>query len=242
MDTLQPLIHSISNIVPAVVQKRLFGNAMADRLTNLRNLGFKPENILDIGAYVGRWTEVTRRIFPEAKFLMIEAQESKRELLNAVVDGARGQARVDIALVGATPGQATFYEMETGSSMYPEMTAVPRTLLTKQRTTIDEVIARNGIERVDFAKLDVQGAELDVLAGGPQLLKTCELFLMEASVVPYNVGAPLIADVIAFMAEKGFRLFDLCEIKRARSTNFVLQVDLLFARADRDISRGWLPS
>ncbi|PIT04894.1 hypothetical protein TSA1_32225 [Bradyrhizobium nitroreducens] len=215
---------------------------MADRLTNLRNLGFRPNNILDVGAYVGRWTEVTRRIFPEAKFLMVEAQESKRELLNAIVAGARGQAQVDIALVGSTPGEATFYEMETGSSMYPEMTAVPRTKVTKQRTTIDEVVARNGIEQIDFAKLDVQGAELDVLAGGTKLLKTCELFLLEASVAPYNEGAPLIADVVAFMSQKGFRLFDLCEIKRARSTNFVLQVDLLFARSDRDMSRGWSPA
>jgi hypothetical protein len=46
-------------------------------LENLKRNGFVPKVIIDIGAYVGAWTEMAKGVFPNSYFLMIEAQPSK---------------------------------------------------------------------------------------------------------------------------------------------------------------------
>lgn len=235
-DRLQPMIHAMSARVPFAFQRRLFGNAQLDRLNNLARWGFDPEFVLDIGAYVGRWTQSASGVFPRAKFLMVEAQAAKRPALEAVAACLKGNARVEICLLGRDEAERTFFEMETGSSMYEELSQVGRTATVKRTKPIDTVVAQAGFPRVDLAKLDVQGAELDVLAGGPELLRTTPVFLMEAAVRPYNAGAPLIGDVIAFMAERGYRMFDLCEVKRIKPSDLPLQLDLLFARPDGPLS------
>lgn len=43
----------------------------------LKNIGFNPDVVIDIGAYLGDWTFQVNQIFPNATFLMIEPQKSK---------------------------------------------------------------------------------------------------------------------------------------------------------------------
>ena len=42
-------------------------------LLRLRKLGFNPTNILDIGAHHGYWSLSSRRVFPNANYMLIEA-------------------------------------------------------------------------------------------------------------------------------------------------------------------------
>jgi len=72
--------------------------------------------------------------------------------------------------------------------------------------TLDAVLARHAALGTSFLKLDVQGAELDVLAGAQRTLKHTDVILLEASLVEFNRGAPLIADVIARLRELDFLL------------------------------------
>src|SRR5438477_8868503 len=53
-------------------------------LRQMKRRGFNPAVVLDIGAYVGDWTRSFKRIFPDAKVLMIEAQASKANALSRV--------------------------------------------------------------------------------------------------------------------------------------------------------------
>jgi FkbM family methyltransferase len=236
IDRFQPLLRA-SSLAPRGLQRRLFGNAMPDRVLNLKRLGFAPRRILDVGAYIGDWSDMARRVFPDAEVLMVEAQEGKRAVLDAMA-ARLGRARADIALVGAGDREVTFHELETGSSIYRELTDAPTVEVAKRTVSIDAVIARNGFDGVDFAKLDVQGAELEVLESGPGLLATAEVLLIEASVQAYNEGAPLIGEVMAYMEARGFRVFDMCEMRRSPTNDCVRQLDLLFARRDGQLA--WL--
>ena len=42
-------------------------------ISNLRKNGLDPRQILDIGAYKGEWTHDVLKIFPQAEYLMMEA-------------------------------------------------------------------------------------------------------------------------------------------------------------------------
>jgi hypothetical protein len=53
-------------------------------------------------------------------------------------------------------------------------------------------------------KMDVQGAELDVLKGAVETLKSVNHIILELQVVEYNKGAPLKDAVIEYMDSIGF--------------------------------------
>src|SRR5215468_4422314 len=47
--------------------------SMWGSLANLKASGFNPQTVIDVGAWIGDWTEHVHAIFPDASFLMVEA-------------------------------------------------------------------------------------------------------------------------------------------------------------------------
>lgn len=197
-------------------------------LRYLKAWGFSPVTMIDVGAFRGDWTRMARVVFPVAKVAMIEAQENARPCLEDV-SAQLSDVLYRIALLGAVDGKRVdFIEMLTGSSVFEEKSNVPRRKLDKTTTRLDTLISTDfKWERVDLLKLDVQGYELEVLKGATRCLRTCEVVLLEASLIPTNRGCPLIAEVIAFMDSSGFYLTDFCSQIR-RKDCALWQTDLLF--------------
>ena len=80
----------------------------------------------------------------------------------------------------------------------------------------------------NFIKLDVQGAELEILTGSDGLLEKCHAIYMECPVLEYNAGAPSFDDYIQFMLERGYVPTQVLE---QHLINGVLtQFDILFIR------------
>lgn len=78
--------------------------------------------------------------------------------------------------------------------------------ITVQTDTIARVLEAEGLDRIDFVHLDVQGAELKVLAGaGPHLERIGAIWL-EVEAIPLYADQPLKDDVERFMSAHGFRL------------------------------------
>ena len=198
-------------------------------LKYLKQWGFEPTSVIDVGAYHGEWTRMFKSIFPSSKVLMIEGQNDKSQILQEVCSFFKSDVVFEIALLGAKDGEKVrFVEMETGSSVFEEFSSYKRNYLEKELVTIDSLLARHqDFRNLDFLKLDVQGYELEVLKGACELLKRTEFVLMEASLIPSNKSCPLISDVINFMTEKDFRLLDFCSQIRRRD-GALWQTDLLF--------------
>ncbi|MBI3461669.1 MAG: FkbM family methyltransferase [Planctomycetes bacterium] len=200
-------------------------------LVCLRSWGFRPKLAVDVGAYHGDWTRLFKQVFPESAVVMVEAQEQKRPILESVCQSFPGDVSYQMALLARQEGTPVrFVEMETGSSVFEEASPYPRHVVEKTARTLDGLLAE-AAARVDFLKLDVQGYELEVLAGAPQSLKSAKAVLMEASLLGANAGCPLIFDVMKFMDAAGFRLADFCSQIRRRD-GALWQTDLLFVRAD----------
>jgi len=66
------------------------------------------------------------------------------------------------------------------------------------------VVNLKKLSRPDLIKMDVQGAELDVLKGAVGVLATTNHVILELQVVEYNTGAPLSDIVIDYMSSIGF--------------------------------------
>lgn len=67
-------------------------------------------------------------------------------------------------------------------------------------------------KNAEFLKIDVQGAELDVLSGAIHLLEEVLVIHTEVEFVPLYYSQPLFADVDTFLRKSGFALFALEKI------------------------------
>ena len=192
----------------------------------LAQRGFNPKLAIDVGAYRGEWTQSLKKYYPACGVLMVEANEEFNSVLLACSKSLGESVTYQIALLGAKDGEIVpFCVMETGSSVYEERSPYQRVKVNKSTTTLDSLI--NTEDQVDFIKLDVQGYELEILRGGARCLNQAQVIQIEASLIPTNAGCPLISEVMAFMNDAGFQLFDFCTFLR-RKDGALWQVDLIF--------------
>ena len=195
----------------------------------LGSTGYAPGAIIDVGAYKGDWTRMARAVFGTCPALMVEAQEALLSEL-AAFSKEHDDLHLSHAVLGADSGQTvTFYEMGTGSSFFAETSDAPRTERKMTTRTLDEVFRETlGEVRDIFLKIDVQGAELQVLAGASEVLERASLVQLELAMLRYNDGAPLLPEVVGWMAEHGWLPTEVSGFSRPRTT--LVQIDMLFAR------------
>ena len=201
-------------------------------LINLKACGFNPGFIVDIGAYVGEWTEQLLEIFEGKKVLMIEAQDSKKAFLEKVSSKYPGVDHI-ICLLSATSGNSvSFYENETASHI--QLSNVNNTAGTKSylTQTLDGIIEEHNYPFPDFIKLDVQGHELEVLKGAGKSLANCEVCLLEVPFLDLTPGNPLIWEVLNFMDSKGFQAYDISQLMRRPLDKALFQADIFFVKKD----------
>jgi len=205
------------------------------RMRSLRARNFVPHRILDIGAYRGAWSEVMWHVWPEAKFHLIEANEECEPYLQTT------GFTYDIALLSDKVESVVYHKCQTGSGegngLFKENSVYPFIATVKETTRLDDLFGATAPGHqptrgsFSFIKLDCQGAELKVIAGGVNLIREAHVVQLETQIQDYNEGAPRMAEVIARMAELGFRIYDIVDF-HLNSKNMLIQADLIFVQAD----------
>jgi FkbM family methyltransferase len=200
-------------------------------LAAMKRRGFHPKVAIDVGAYAGEWTLSLRQLFSDTRILMVEPQAARRERLQALAQGHETVEFAPVLLGPAAANRVTFYQAETGSSVLRDPGNNSAQSTAMEMTTLDAAVRATPFERADFLKLDVQGYELEVLKGAEQVLPSVEAVMMEVNLIAIYQGAPLADEAVAFMAARGFRVYDVCTFFR-RPHDFALwQIDMVFVRA-----------
>ena len=168
-------------------------------------------------------------MFPEAAFVLFEANADNAAHLSPL-------RHFTVALSAQDGEKSLFLPREgdaTGTSLYRENSAhydagnlIVRNVATAR---LDTLVAAERLPPADLIKIDVQGAELDVIAGAKTALSRCEALIAELSLASYNKDAPLIGETLPAITQLGFRCVDICELHRAGAGN-VLQADFLFVK------------
>lgn len=81
--------------------------------------------------------------------------------------------------------------------------ALVKNISTIKTVSLDYFITENNIGPVDFIKIDIQGAELDVFQGGISTLKDLVAIITEVEFIPLYENQPLFGDVCEFLAKTG---------------------------------------
>ncbi len=167
---------------------------------------FYPERILDIGANVGQWYRNIKSVYMDAEVLSIEANPNCEYQLNQINPNNL------ITFLGKEEGIINFYTPKnnpvcTGGSAYLEQTQWYDETLTQQLPviTLDSLN-----QQFDFIKMDVQGAELDIIKGGLKTILDSSILQLELGVMEYNQNAPHASEIISYLYSLDFYLFDIC--------------------------------
>lgn len=145
---------------------------------------------IDVGANEGLYTLfAAARVGPSGRVVAVEPSSRERANLQRNVDrnGLKNVTVVDTAL-GASCGRAQLQiapgehagHNTLGSFVYDEVVAENSEQVTVE--TLDLLVERLGLPQVDFVKIDVEGAEVNVLSGADKVLNEARpLLLLEAN-------------------------------------------------------------
>jgi FkbM family methyltransferase len=204
--------------------------SMAGGLAQISRLGFKPQTVIDVG--VAYQTSELYEAFRDANILLIEPLVEFEPFLRKIC--ASYNAQYILAAAGETPGAAVLNVRpdKIASSLLSEVegSAVRSSPRTVPVITIDEVCLERNLRGPFLIKVDVQGAEIRVLAGAKRILQETEAVILEVSLFGFWVGGPQFYDVIAYLKESGFVAYDFCGFLYRPFDNALCQVDMIFAR------------
>jgi FkbM family methyltransferase len=180
----------------------------------------EPLVVIDVGCREGEavsWTAFE----PQVRLIGFDPDPDECERLSASYDGPEQRSFVPLAL-GERSGDATLHMTHSpqSSSLYvpatvtierhPQLAAhreIDRRRITV--TALDSWLDATGTPLPDFLKLDVQGAELDVLRGAEQALQNVRALQVEVEFQALYRDQPLFADIDAHLCERGFVLWRL---------------------------------
>jgi FkbM family methyltransferase len=203
-------------------------------LENLKRKNFNPAVIIDIGAYEGLWTKDVLQVYPKARFLMIEAQKNKEEILKSFAKENKGTAYA-ISLLSSEDGATKFFEESETASHVTTNTFQAANTYAISTKTLDVLLRDINFPLPDFLKLDVQGHELEVLKGAVNALAHAEVCLLEVSFLNLGDDPPLLNEVVSFMDNRNFQAYDISHFIRRPFDKALFQIDMFFVKKNSSL-------
>jgi FkbM family methyltransferase len=175
--------------------------------------------VLDIGANIGAHTlPLARLVGPGGRAIAVEPTAWALEKLRANVAlnpslspmvttrqammVASPQDRLEDAIYASWPLH--------DATVHPKLRAKPKSTAGAVTLTMDDLVRHEGLSRVDFIKLDVDGYEVSVLRGGMETLKRDRpAIILELS--PYQLAekGARFEDLLTVLRDCGYHLHDL---------------------------------
>jgi FkbM family methyltransferase len=203
-------------------------------LRRMKVRGLNPRVVLDVGAAHGKWTKACQRIFPDAHFMLLEPLPDYEAELSALVrrgrieyiPAAAGRAEDTLSLLVPDEPQGSSFLAATGErdSYFKRSVTVPVLPLSSLDIPSGPTVL----------KLDVQGYELEVIAGAASILDQVEVIIAECSLYPFQQGIPLIHEVVDRVVELGYRIYDTADEVRWPSGTLA-QLDLVFVSGNNQL-------
>jgi len=207
-----------------------FRSTLAEMLEHVAGLGFKPETVIDVG--VAHGTFALYETFPQATHLLVEPVQEWEGDLKRI--SQKYKAQYVIAAASDHSGEITIYAHPEliGSSIFrdaegSQFDGIPRQV---PAVTLDDLCRERRLKGPYLLKVDVQGAELKVLDGAKEVLEDTELVILEVSLFQFVVGGPQFYDVVSYMKQCGFVVYDVFGALKRPLDGALAQLDVAFVK------------
>ena len=210
----------------------ILGIGMAAMLNGLKQRGYVPKVVYDIGAAEGSWTRQAMQYWPDSTYVCFEPLIERRKDLDALKASRPDQILVEACGVGDTDGELS---IGVTDFLYDSSFAYSGTssrIVPVRR--LDSLIA-TGIPLPSFIKIDVQGFEKRVLDGGVEAIRYADLILMECTFFPFCEDMRTLDVTIAYMSMNNFVPYEFVDFLRRPIDGAMGQCDILFIRKEHQL-------
>lgn len=181
-----------------------------DEGLRILSLSVRPKTVIDIGVASG--TPALYRYFPPAvsAYLLVEADPYYAPAVRRLSEDL--PAKAVYAACGSSCGETvlhTFSDHRKSSLSIPLRPLVSAGNVTVPMETLDHSVEKNGLMGPYLLKVDVEGAEAEVLQGGVHTLSSVCAAVIEVSVTPRFEHDADFSAIVCLMKERGFRVFDV---------------------------------
>lgn len=193
--------------------------------------------VLDVGAARGGYARELREFGYRGRIVSFEpiaaayadlaaaaAGDPHWTCVNAALGSVAGRQTINIASNSDSSSLLPMGEAHTSAA--PHVGYVGTEEIEVKR--LDDVAPEHLGTRT-FLKIDTQGFEKEVLAGGPDTLKTCVGLQLELSFVPLYSGGMLVDEAISLAYAEGFRMVAVAQ-GFTNPRGDMLQADAVFFR------------
>lgn len=173
---------------------------------------FKPKIIFDVGANIGEWSDISSKLYTDATTYSFELAESTFKILEENTKNMKNVKTFNVGLsdkkesveylfYGAGAGNTTLVMNEDIHSKVNCKTLVGHTL------TGDDFCRENNINKIDFLKVDVEGAEPNVFKGFQDMIKNHKIDVIQFEYGMVNIYTRyLLKDYYEFFKENGYEI------------------------------------
>jgi FkbM family methyltransferase len=205
----------------------------------IKNLGFNPTHIVDIGANRGTWTRNALQYFPDAYYSLFEPQAYLAASFNDLLKNPK--VKFHAKGVGATSGMMDLTTSDRDDSFSFSFSAdQAREWGVRQVkapvVSLDEYLPTLNLPQPDLIKIDAEGWDLEVLKGAGESVERAEVVLLEASVMN-KIFKNNVNDVTSAMSELGFTFFDITDLNRTQKQNALWLMEIAFVKRESWISQ-----
>lgn len=199
-------------------------------LHHLIHKGCHPTTCIDVGAAHG--TLPFYEAFPKSKHLLIESLAEYESEIKLIM--RKYECFYEKAAAGSTPGilKINLKERITGSSIFCELPGIDQGAPREVRmVTLDQICEDRKLPGPYLVKIDVEGAEMEVVKGSEKIIGETLAFILELTFVARLVNVPEAGEVIGFMAARDFVLYDIFGL-RTHDDGTLFQADAIFVPRD----------
>nr|WP_246307590.1 FkbM family methyltransferase [Azospirillum melinis] len=218
-------------------QRTMVRQSKHKALSLLRSRGFQPATVIDVGAQTG--TPPLYEVFPDAHHVLIEPVAENEPALQALCGQLRS-AEYHIAAVARRDGTVSLavsedrlYSSIVAEAVAKAVAGASPSSLPDRRTvpavSLDCLCASRGHAGPMLVKIDVDGLELEVLAGAATLMRPDAVFAIEATVAG---GDARLLPIVDAMAASGFQVWDIVDPLYRSGDERMWQVDLVMVHRD----------
>jgi FkbM family methyltransferase len=206
----------------------------------LKERGFAPKHIIDVGANRGVWTRAAVKFFPDAQYTLVEPQDNLRMYVQDLFDAGY---KVRWINAGASDQSGTlpftiFYRDDSSSFRLTEeqASAAGFKQVTVKVKTLNEIVALAGGSTPEMVKIDAEGLDLKAFAGASDLFGETEIFLLEAGICADFQNT--VGEVIGRLSQSGYKLLDITDLNRSPKYGVLWLCELAFIRKNSRLLDG----